>query len=215
MIVIEGKEIPSDLMKYFEPVRMREKQDVLTISTKPFHGAHFATFPPGLVEPCVLAGTSERGVCPACGAPWERVVDRVKGGLSGERTPKTARRIDKGFQSGKSYLGQPGWRKVDRPSSTTIGWRPTCACDAGAPVPATVLDPFAGSGTVGVVCQEHGRRFVGVDISEPYLRKQARERLGLLALAAWTGGRRVGKITADAPLFDSVISQEMSEGAGA
>jgi DNA modification methylase len=35
----------------------RNKRDVWTISTKPYAKAHFATFPPALVEPCVLAGT--------------------------------------------------------------------------------------------------------------------------------------------------------------
>ena len=37
----------------------RNKRSVWTIATKPFKEAHFATFPPELVEPCVLAG------CPA------------------------------------------------------------------------------------------------------------------------------------------------------
>jgi DNA modification methylase len=52
----------------------RNKRDVWTIPTQPYPGSHFATFPPGLVEPCVLAGTSARGCCPKCGAPWERAV---------------------------------------------------------------------------------------------------------------------------------------------
>ena len=43
-----------------------------TIATGSFKDAHFATFPPALVEPCIRAGTSERGVCPECGAPWVR-----------------------------------------------------------------------------------------------------------------------------------------------
>jgi DNA modification methylase len=40
----------------------RNKRSVWTITTKPFAGAHFATFPPDLVEPCVLAGTPPSGV---------------------------------------------------------------------------------------------------------------------------------------------------------
>ena len=35
----------------------RNKRDVWTVSTRPFAGAHFATFPPDLIEPCVLAGS--------------------------------------------------------------------------------------------------------------------------------------------------------------
>jgi DNA modification methylase len=34
----------------------RNRRSVWTISTKPYHGAHFATFPEDLVEPCILAG---------------------------------------------------------------------------------------------------------------------------------------------------------------
>ena len=79
----------------------RNRRDVWTIPTAPFKGAHFAVFPPALVEPCILAGTKQGDIA---------------------------------------------------------------------------LDPFCGSGTVGQVCQKHGRRFVGMDLSRPYL-KLAEERL--------------------------------------
>lgn len=36
---------------------MRNKRDVWTVPTRPFKGAHFATFPPALIEPCILAGS--------------------------------------------------------------------------------------------------------------------------------------------------------------
>ena len=49
---------------------MRAKRSVWTIATQPFAEAHFATFPQALVEPCILAGTSEKGACSICGAPW-------------------------------------------------------------------------------------------------------------------------------------------------
>ena len=51
------------------------KRTVWSIATQPYSGAHFATYPEKLVEPCILAGTSERGVCGECLAPWERVVE--------------------------------------------------------------------------------------------------------------------------------------------
>jgi DNA modification methylase len=41
---------------------MRNKRDVWTISTKQYAGAHFATFPADLVEPCILAGAPLGGV---------------------------------------------------------------------------------------------------------------------------------------------------------
>ena len=37
------------------------KRSVWTVTTKPFKGAHFAVFPPDLIEPCVLAGCPEDG----------------------------------------------------------------------------------------------------------------------------------------------------------
>jgi DNA modification methylase len=40
----------------------RNKRSVWTVTTKPFKEAHFATFPPDLILPCVLAGCPERGV---------------------------------------------------------------------------------------------------------------------------------------------------------
>jgi DNA modification methylase len=40
----------------------RNKRSVWNVSTKPFKGAHFATFPPELVEPCILASCPKGGV---------------------------------------------------------------------------------------------------------------------------------------------------------
>lgn len=39
----------------FHPTR--NKRSVWTVTTKPYKGAHFATFPPDLIEPCILAGS--------------------------------------------------------------------------------------------------------------------------------------------------------------
>jgi len=39
----------------------RNKRSVWTVATKPFKEAHFATFPPALIEPCILAGCPEGG----------------------------------------------------------------------------------------------------------------------------------------------------------
>ena len=40
---------------------MRNRRSVWTVTTKPFKGAHFATFPPDLIEPCILAGCPPGG----------------------------------------------------------------------------------------------------------------------------------------------------------
>ena len=71
----------------------RNKRDVWTVSTRPFKGAHFATFPPALIEPCILAGCPEGG---------------------------------------------------------------------------TVLDPFFGAGTTGLVAQRHNRKWVGCELNPEY-----------------------------------------------
>ena len=76
-----------------------------------------------------------------------------------------------------------GWAPVTRPTSQ---WQPTCACNA-AIVPATVLDPFIGSGTTAMVAQRLGRRAVGIDASEEYLRL-ALKRVGAVSLPLSLGG---------------------------
>ena len=80
----------------------RNRRSVWTVSTKPFGEAHFATFPPALIEPCILAG---------------------------------------------SRLGD------------------------------TVLDPFGGAGTTGLVAQQHGRNAVLTEINPEYA-EIARRRIG-------------------------------------
>lgn len=88
----------------------RNKRSVWTVPSQPYPGAHFATFPPKLIEPCILAGSREGD---------------------------------------------------------------------------TVLDPFAGAGTTGMVALRHGRSFVGCELNPDYVRL-ARDR-----------------IIADAPLFNT------------
>jgi len=77
-----------------EGIGKRNKRSVWTITTKPFKGAHFATFPMDLIEPCVLAGCPEDGV---------------------------------------------------------------------------VLDPFAGSGTTGIVAVNHNRNAVLCELNQEYI----------------------------------------------
>ncbi len=74
--------------------RGRNRRTIWSVPTEPFSGAHFATFPPKLIEPCILAG-SEVG-------DW-------------------------------------------------------------------VLDPFFGSGTVGVVCEGLSRKYVGIELNSKYV----------------------------------------------
>lgn len=65
----------------------RNRRSVWTIATRPYAGAHFATFPPELPEICIRASTSEGGVCSECGAPRERIVDENPDEFLGWRFP--------------------------------------------------------------------------------------------------------------------------------
>lgn len=42
---------------FYDVPEARNKRSVWTVATKPYKGAHFATFPPALIEPCILAGS--------------------------------------------------------------------------------------------------------------------------------------------------------------
>ena len=149
----------------------RNRRSVWTVSTKPYSGAHFATYPPDLIEPCILAGTSEHGRCRACGAPWERVMEKTQ-------EPDDSAKGSK-FDKGKTALREGGDRTQPggRFRSKLIGWQPTCQCNAGEPIPCVVLDPFNGSGTTGEVCIKHGRHYIGCELNQEYI-DLAKQRLG-------------------------------------
>ncbi len=97
----------------------RNLRNVWTIAPQPYAGAHYATFPEALVEPCIKAGTSERGACPACAAPSRRVVEKV----------------DPNGRLGKSYHNDQGRMEIGHrgvpqaegaPVTRTVGWVPGC-----------------------------------------------------------------------------------------
>ncbi|WP_077272667.1 DNA-methyltransferase [Acidithiobacillus caldus] len=154
----------------------RNRRDVWTISTKPYAGAHFAVMPVDLVEPCVLAGTSEAGACAQCGAPWERVVERE---ISDAPDSYNGSSFDRGkSREAREFLASVGTAPRTAGVRTT-GWRPTCRCGTDDRAPCVVLDPFGGSGTVALVARKLGRRAWYIDASPDY-RDLAEERLGLL-----------------------------------
>lgn len=144
----------------------RNVRTVWAINPKPYAGSHYATFPPALVAPAIKAGTSAKGVCPVCGAPWERVVEKQVANVTNQRPSNKT-----GNEGDRNDVG----RIYEETISQTTGWQPTCDChghaDAPDPIPATVLDPFCGSGTTGEVCRTlpHPRKFVTLDLSMYYL----------------------------------------------
>ena len=157
----------------------RNIRSVWSIATRPYPGAHFAVFPPELPERCIKAGSSEKGVCPECGAPWERVVER-------ESVPPSYRPTNKP-ETNHAVHGESTRTLAQVPVVRTTGWSPTCIClvdvpsrevgvewelEAPVPVPAVILDPFGGSGTVGMVANRLSRRAILIDLNPEYLKQQ-------------------------------------------
>lgn len=173
-------------------IEFRNKRSVWTVPVGALSDAHFAAYPPRLIQPCVLAGTSEKGCCSKCGAPWRRVVNKQRyatrpGVNSKIQSAKNRARLDSSLNSKRSTLaGFVGNRDPFRHVSVvdTLGWEPTCHCGCKDTVPCTILDPFNGAGTTGLVALHYGRNYVGLDINEKYLDltvRRFRRKLGLFA----------------------------------
>lgn len=166
----------------------RNKRDVWTVAVRPFQDAHFATFPPELIEPCVLAGTSAHGVCRQCGAGWERVVDRELVPTAKAVTTAVVDARDAGADANDqgSNRQKDGHRNGMAYATETTGWSPTCACGDASVVAATILDPFGGAGTTGLVADRHKRDAILMELNPEYAALAQR------------------RLTGDAPLFADV-----------
>ncbi len=156
-------------------------RNVWTLSPEAYKGKHFATFPSELPRRCIMIGTSAKGVCPTCLAPWRRVVER-------DRVPTRPGTNWKGAQEGSPLNEQTsGYLNVDPQrhctETKTTGWERTCTHEhtEADTIAATVLDPFSGTATTGVVANSLGRDYIGLDISDEYLHL-AQERCGGLFL---------------------------------
>ncbi len=180
-----------------EEANGRNKRSVWTVTTQPYPEAHFATFPPKLIEPCILAGSPPK-CCGECGAPWEREVEvgPEKEGIERGKN-ESAHRAHR-WHPQRAAGGGLGTRERE-----TLYWCPTCTChyqedslatfkpdDSGRSV---VLDPFAGSGTTGLVALRHDRSFIGIELNPDYC-ELARNR-----------------IRDDAPLFNGPLEAEQDE----
>lgn len=159
----------------FGTVETRNPRSVIKLSNEPFKGSHFATFPTKLITPLLSASTSEKGCCPACGMPWARII---------EKTREATRPATNNKRSGKS--GQEvGNADPERHISRTItkGWKASCECNAGEPIPCLVLDNFSGAGTTGMVARRLGLRYIGLELSDVYAemsRKRIKDDLPLM-----------------------------------
>lgn len=151
-------------------VNSRNKRSVWTIPSAPYSGVHFATFPPKLIEPCIMAGTSERGCCPQCGAPRERFVEK-EFDVTGRKQAIAEGGKSTGGRDNEGK-GASSWAALYACGSNrtnAVGWQPTCQCPPEKPMPCTVLDPFGGSGTTGKVAIELGRKAILIELNPEYL----------------------------------------------
>jgi len=158
--------------------RGRNRRTVWTVATAPYRGAHFATFPAALIEPCIRAGTSERGCCARCGAPWQRDTS-VSYVNPGRRTTNGPRSLARRHET-------PGFSVRLEKHVQTLGWRPACACPDSEPLACTVLDPFAGSGSTLMVATKLGRRVVGIELNGDYeslIRERCSDDVGIVSAA--------------------------------
>ena len=124
---------------------------ILDIPTRSHKFAHFAVMPETLIDPLIKVGCPSE-VCVKCGKP---------------KTMEYKREID--MENEKSSLGnQDNGIKRQRSRWVKLGVKPSCKCNADFE-PGKVLDPFAGSGTVGVVAKKQGKSAILIEISPEYV----------------------------------------------
>lgn len=147
---------------------LRNRRSVWTINTRPYKGAHFAVMPAELAKICILAGSSEKGACAQCGAPYRRAYvkgerdsrEGISNGIAPENNAAGTRTRDPTKGGGNWLASVP---------KTFEGWEATCRCDTTEIVPCLILDPFSGSGTTAAEAARAGRDFVGVELNPDYV----------------------------------------------
>lgn len=171
-------------MESWEGMLTNEEGDPLALIVNPKGTtiAHFASYPPALVKPCILASTSERGCCPVCGASAVRIIEQGEADIEHQRACGGDMFGSYDGQARKDYNGA----KVQDASDVkrrilagmverkTVGWKFPCKCtpEGGSltPVPCTVIDPFHGTGATAEAALGLGRAYVGCDINETYIK---------------------------------------------
>lgn len=140
----------------------RNKRAVWQICPKPFKEAHFAVYPEELCETPIKAGCPEF-VCVKCGNAKVMEVDTKYKNDDGKFVEPEK------FSSGGLEKGAWGNKKSHfHAIRNNLGYKPTCKCNAGF-TSGTVLDPFLGSGTTGLVALKQNKKFIGIELNEEYI----------------------------------------------
>ena len=134
----------------------QNKPDVWNVTTKAYSEAHFATFPPKLIEPCILAGCPE-WVCKSCGKARVRIIETEQ--IKRRRKTPVTKPCNERSPSANAVAGV---------TSKTTGWI-DCGCGTGFEG-GIVLDPFMGSGTTAMVAYENRRNYVGIELNPEYIK---------------------------------------------
>jgi DNA modification methylase len=143
----------------------RNLRSVWTFATQPYPEAHFATFPLELPLRCIR--TSPPKCCKKCGAGWERVVEKQgESKYNEEGKPQGLERSKMKWNDSHPSYNARWWN-----TNKTLGFRPTCTCypeGEEETAPAIILDPFAGSGTVGEAATKLGRDYILIEVNPEY-----------------------------------------------
>jgi hypothetical protein len=147
------------------------------VSTEPYSGSHYATWPRKLLDRPIKAMCPIH-VCTTCGEPRRRIVGDVTYVNSRTGLPTTTLHL----RDGEHIAGQgnavnsdgQGDRAATRVAET-VGWSD---CGHNTWRNGIVLDPFAGSGTTLAVATGHGRDAIGIDLDERNA-ELASERIGM------------------------------------
>jgi hypothetical protein len=149
------------------------EEQAWVIPPRGYRGSHYATWPPALCVRPILSMCPER-VCTECGEPSRRIAETTNaiGSAVGRRS---WRHDTEGKHSGEITASISSAPTAAR---RTLGWTD---CGHNAYRPGVVLDPFAGTGTTGLVATGHGRSAVLIDLDARNLHL-ARERIGMFLI---------------------------------
>jgi hypothetical protein len=169
-------------------------RNVWRLRQEPSPEAHCAVFPQDLPRRCILLGSSSKGCCRICGAPWQRfirdtgqrVVTEAMKDCGGDAEGHYYGQAVKDYKSVKAQDASDTKRRVLESMSKVVEqeWRPTCGCKKTEPMPCMVLDPFTGSGTTALVAKKLGRNYIGVELKQEYAdmaAKRIKNHMGLFA----------------------------------